>query len=1104
MIEKYFNGVIEQVFNRIGKVEKNIVLACYNNDFSLSSIDAIERYSEYSDDVFFASYEYDIDRFVGAYDPFLDIVFHMFHRYYDGDFEELMDECNVYQLHRPLFLSYYKTGVCKREESILFHEVKYEQQRMTEAVVNMLKAVTKEKKLVIAINRFQLASASTIGVVECLLDEPTSQIGIVLCANEVQSQSEQSYLRWLEVIERLEDESHVYHLGNSGKKKASSHQVNPDDYRDEKYYYNQLSNIVELLDFEQADRYFDYLEQRTRITGEKISAETQIDLFLLHAKVAILSMDLSKALEILGSISDLPIASEGTRVHYDICVYYTMCYMYQGKLEKAIRIAKKVKEAAQELDDDFLCFEAEVLLAQAKMSGWFNFFFCVDDVQIDEEVLRKAEEYNYWNHLAHIYIYAYDNSPELVAKAGTDRVVLKHYEKGMEIAVRLGNEDLMYHANRKNIMIASTNGFFNVAMYYAVQSYRLVRKTDIMAIARIKTSIGYDLSAIGKNDEAEKYYRAAIENFYSLRTPEEIAEVYYNLALNAIMKGDYVQAEKNLEHTMKIIDRLHMNSLRVCNLSKLYALLALASILQGDKFDCERYLLSCRQFLNYIIMREKESQEPEFIHDYAKSDDDRFLYYLALGLLELSEEKYNDALDAFDNAEIYLQASEGNQFYSQRIFHIKRMELFELLDMEEQHAHEHMMLRKKDQETAEILDKFSNELFEEVHTLISEEGKNISEDDIELFVKNESMARDYVTTKRQMDFIATWQKLIDVNDMGVQKMAQTAIRTFLNYFNNDNAIYIRYTNNHPTVLFNNSGLSEEPNVLKGLRQTIEEYTMGFAVSKVRENFYEHIDTISYFGADDVCSMVAVPFYTDGTLEAIFITYIQMKDNWHSSIARYMLNEDDLNIYRLLLRELGYCLNRLEANIQIYDMNRKLSAAAVTDMLTGICNRAGMYENLDKMVERMKYSTSSEGIGLMFLDLDNFKPYNDTFGHEAGDIVLRGMAKIFDEVASPRGFVSRYGGDEFIMVLNTSDKRELASIAEDVYSRIREKNGFYKELQSALGKEINVSEMNAISCSIGIATADHVENQEDYNALIQRADDILYMVKTAGKGTYRFI
>ncbi len=76
-------------------------------------------------------------------------------------------------------------------------------------------------------------------------------------------------------------------------------------------------------------------------------------------------------------------------------------------------------------------------------------------------------------------------------------------------------------------------------------------------------------------------------------------------------------------------------------------------------------------------------------------------------------------------------------------------------------------------------------------------------------------------------------------------------------------------------------------------------------------------------------------FQNGKLTSLLITYVRMKDNWHGSIERYMLNEDDLRIYSLLFREMEYSINRMEANDKIYMMNRKLQEAAVTDMLTGI-------------------------------------------------------------------------------------------------------------------------------------------------------------------------
>lgn len=110
----------------------------------------------------------------------------------------------------------------------------------------------------------------------------------------------------------------------------------------------------------------------------------------------------------------------------------------------------------------------------------------------------------------------------------------------------------------------------------------------------------------GRNERAQSYYNKAIKILCKLRKPEDIAEVHYNMSLNCVMLGQYDKAQEYLTQCMKAIEKLHLNSLRVCNLSKLYGLFALVSILQGNRFNCERYLYSCRQFLNYISRRKRQ------------------------------------------------------------------------------------------------------------------------------------------------------------------------------------------------------------------------------------------------------------------------------------------------------------------------------------------------------------------------------------------------------------------------------------------------------------------------------------------------------------------
>ena len=111
MFEKYYSSVIEQVYDRVTKVEKNIVMACYNNSFSVEGLETIKRYSENKDNVFFTWKEYMPEEIVGAYDPFLDVICQMHREYGKEDFDNFLSQCQVYELQREVLKSYYETGV---------------------------------------------------------------------------------------------------------------------------------------------------------------------------------------------------------------------------------------------------------------------------------------------------------------------------------------------------------------------------------------------------------------------------------------------------------------------------------------------------------------------------------------------------------------------------------------------------------------------------------------------------------------------------------------------------------------------------------------------------------------------------------------------------------------------------------------------------------------------------------------------------------------------------------------------------------------------------------------------------------------------------------
>ena len=103
--------------------------------------------------------------------------------------------------------------------------------------------------------------------------------------------------------------------------------------------------------------------------------------------------------------------------------------------------------------------------------------------------------------------------------------------------------------------------------------------------------------------------------------------------------------------------------------------------------------------------------------------------------------------------------------------------------------------------------------------------------------------------------------------------------------------------------------------------------------------------------------------------------------------------------------------------------RHLSRLATYDQLTGIMNRRGFEVELDHVLERAR--RYEEAGALIYIDLDHFKPINDTYGHAAGDAVLAEVANLLEGSVRGTDYVARLGGDEFVVLLVNSSREQAA-------------------------------------------------------------------------------
>jgi diguanylate cyclase (GGDEF)-like protein len=167
------------------------------------------------------------------------------------------------------------------------------------------------------------------------------------------------------------------------------------------------------------------------------------------------------------------------------------------------------------------------------------------------------------------------------------------------------------------------------------------------------------------------------------------------------------------------------------------------------------------------------------------------------------------------------------------------------------------------------------------------------------------------------------------------------------------------------------------------------------------------------------------------------------------------------------------------NAQLYAQTQQL---AITDDLTGLYNRRGLFELGRREVERAV--RFGHCLSVLMLDIDHFKAVNDSYGHQTGDQVLQILSKRCLENIREIDILGRYGGEEFVILLPESNPENTQQVAERLRKLIE--NQPFPTRQGSV----------QITISLGLATV--CEREEDLAALIERADQALYIAKRSGR------
>lgn len=187
--------------------------------------------------------------------------------------------------------------------------------------------------------------------------------------------------------------------------------------------------------------------------------------------------------------------------------------------------------------------------------------------------------------------------------------------------------------------------------------------------------------------------------------------------------------------------------------------------------------------------------------------------------------------------------------------------------------------------------------------------------------------------------------------------------------------------------------------------------------------------------------------------------------------------DEFRLVKTFVEQISLAIGNLR-------LREALKIQATRDALSGLFNRRFMQEALEmefKRADRIKGGT----VGVIIMDLDHFKSFNDNHGHAAGDSVIRTVGGFLSAQVRSGDLACRYGGEEFVLILPGADKDQTARRAQNICDGVR-----------ALSLSHDGRDLGTLTFSLGVAV--YPEDGDDPTAVLNAADDALYLAKRHGR------
>ena len=1024
-----------------------------------------------------------------AYEPFLEWVRICYFNFYVDTMtpEEFLKNCKVYSLHVEPLAAYITTGVCSRQEDIMYTEINFEKGNFLTDLIHILRYIASEHKLILTLCSFHLAPLATIQLLLAILKKGIPNLHFIAIYNDTYYPRSYIASTWNELIVYVRDNLMLYEWGQFT---SEIMMTSVDDFIFEpaasKENLIRLTNMYHTLAFEDMEYYISDIYTKLEHNHSILPEADAFQLLCLYANLSLCKEDTEAAIMGCKLISGLRLFETDPYVAYEY-YYLSIKTQFSSSHMDIIRSSyQNCLSIAEQLQDELLVYKADLVYCMAQFGGWKDLFLCDFRIPVPKDLLERSERFGFWIHLAYLYTMGFENDEESITAIATGKENSVYFTKGVQLARQLGNDDFLMSAYMKNIIIYSDAGYHEYVYQMHKKRIETVKSDDKILQAHMYLGIGYNCIILEQYEKADHFFRDALHFLANAGEADDSMDALYNICMNYFVIEDYETVIPCIETLLKMLSALGYQNVMVCNTAKLYGMLAISYFQMQDYYNTHH-------FLSMMEIHVKPFLSHEDNIDYKYWEEELFLYYYVRALLYMHENNFEGCQKSLNQAYFYLWKLPGTIFYTYYLYTELQGNLYDKTRQSDE--------REKLFKDAITYYKTQGFLFlaqklEALHDKKTVPRVRLPFNEADLWFDKLLSLANYAGTQNKLkyrekdiSFLTIWLENLNRSASDINALIESAVTIMQNSYSLSDVIMLRSQSGDYQTLFSNCDITLSSQKIKSIFEFFHQYKRGFLTSRTDKNFLQFMPIIESFGKNRVVTMLGIPIDA-GDTEYVLLSHVNAQRNFTGN--RVLLTNESLVTLRFAFSQLVDSIRQITANNLIRQMNETLEHASMTDFLTGIYNRQGLSYIIDQKLN----AGDCNHILILYIDLDNFKYYNDTFGHDIGDFVLVYFTNLFTSLVKDDGYVIRYGGDEFVILLPDKTEADGLQIANAIYEKT--KDGCQAVLSEHLQQDIFIPFNKKLSCSIGITEYDGISHDAVEKAL-SNADQALYFIKRNSKG-----